>query len=453
MTEHVDAPPVTAIFEQDAPNAPIEYGEVTFEFLDCGDETPSVNARFIEEFTHQTHFKAVVDFVEDCNSIPLAVFRHYSDLGNTIRVRLPEFNTIHSVICTQVGPEGITYIPSSHPLNIRPETNEIATATFHLVNWPQFWGEERRVLRTGNPPHQGGRVIGFFTLEADGWRISVSELAKSDEIIKALKSESGYAITHAGRVERIDGGNFSTEQLNELLGLLRYFFSYMLGRWSSPHATVGFDANGGRVFEQWGFGRNAVGAADAISVFDRHHSEIFSDLFPAFYTLWQDALWNDSLRRTIYWYVAANTTGGGVNVDSGLLFTQAALELLAWNYCVKDKAIVSERTFSANRIAASEKLSILAGFLGVPTEIPPQFEALHARRGTKFRNGMDAITDLRNGLVHPKESLAVADGSYYEAWRLSLWFIEVLVLKICAYSGKYANRLVERYVGEVESLP
>jgi hypothetical protein len=181
---------------------------------------------------------------------------------------------------------------------------------------------------------------------------------------------------------------------------------------------------------------------------------MFSDLFPAFVELWSQPCWKDQLRKVVYWYVNANTTGGGVNVDSGLLFTQAALELLAWTYCVNDKKVVSEKPFGPRGgLSAMDKLSLLVGLLGLPLDIPKGLSALHGRRGRKYRNSMDAITDLRNGLVHPTGSGSVAHNSYLEAWMLSLWYVEVVILKLCNYSGKYSNRLVERHVGEVESLP
>ena len=66
---------------------------------------------------------------------------------------------------------------------------------------------------------------------------------------------------------------------------------------------------------------------------------------------------------------------------------------------------------------------------------------------------MDAITDLRNGLVHPGKDRVVPQGAYYEAGRLSQWYIECVLLCLCSYSGKYANRLVQRYAGEIEDVP
>jgi hypothetical protein len=66
---------------------------------------------------------------------------------------------------------------------------------------------------------------------------------------------------------------------------------------------------------------------------------------------------------------------------------------------------------------------------------------------------MHVITDLRNGLVHPGAVKNVPDGAYVDAWRLSLWYIELTILRLCDHNGQYANRLAERWVGGTETVP
>jgi hypothetical protein len=63
-------------------------------------------------------------------------------------------------------------------------------------------------------------------------------------------------------------------------------------------------------------------------------------------------------------------------------------------------------------------------------------------------------TEMRNALVHPqhKKRDQVHD-PLLEAWNLGLWYLELIVYKICGYSGNYRNRLTARFAGEVENVP
>ncbi len=63
------------------------------------------------------------------------------------------------------------------------------------------------------------------------------------------------------------------------------------------------------------------------------------------------------------------------------------------------------------------------------------------------------LTDLRNGLVHPKENGPQPEKSYSEAWNFSLWYLDLIFLKRFGYGGQYSNRLKVRFVGQVEDVP
>ena len=66
---------------------------------------------------------------------------------------------------------------------------------------------------------------------------------------------------------------------------------------------------------------------------------------------------------------------------------------------------------------------------------------------------MHAITDLRNGLVYPKGNGPLPEKAYYEAWKLSLGYLDLIFLRLMEYEGQYSNRLTARFVGTVEDVP
>ena len=159
-------------------------------------------------------------------------------------------------------------------------------------------------------------------------------------------------------------------------------------------------------------------------------------------------MWSDALKATLYWYIAANDRGIGIGVDTGILLAQIALERLSWTYCVLDKGIAREKDFRPRGLSAAKKLRLLLHDLSIPAAIPPEFLTLQAG----FKDGPEAITELRNSLVHPDKSRAFSPGSFAEAWRLSLWYLDLVLLRICGHTGNYANRCACRWVGEVEPV-
>ena len=68
-------------------------------------------------------------------------------------------------------------------------------------------------------------------------------------------------------------------------------------------------------------------------------------------------------------------------------------------------------------------------------------------------DSMDAITDIRNGLVHPDKDGEPPDGAYFEAWKLSLWYIDLILLRLCAFDGNYASRITMSNGSRIVPVP
>lgn len=453
-TAHLDEPPITPLYLQLAPNDPIEYGSVNVELPGInGGPSLQSTALFVERFSQGASLEVIVPLPESPNFVAGFSDAHVRMRQQKTKLHLPDYGTSIGAICTHSSIERVVYHPDQSPIQIRPASTEITNVIFHLFNWPAIRGPENYVLLTGTPPLQGARGCGRFRLEVDDWIITVAEFRESDEVIKRLEQDGGYAITHVGNIERLNGQQFSTEQLNNLLACLGYFFSFVLGRWSMPSLAVGVDASGNRVYEHWGLGQTTAGHwSGGNSLFDRQHAELLPSLFPGFWRLWHDLIWHRPLTEAIYWYLGANNVGSGVNVDSGLLFTQAALELLSWTYCVLDKKTASKTSFE-KRLTAAQKLSLLTSALNIPNGIPTSMKVLNNTPGSKWTDSMHVITDLRNGLVHPKSRIPPSPGTYFEAWQLSLWYIDLILLRLCDYNEKYSNRLAARWAGQVEDVP
>lgn len=461
--EQFDSPPIKPIYSQTAPNEPIEYGTSVIETVEKGGSgNLQTQATFREKFSHdhRLEFTVMERAVSSDDADGMReIIRIMSQAPNKImekgQFRFVDHGTKFQAFCVRASSDKSVYHPAQTPMQVRPPSSSMTRAIFHLFNWPEVSGPDDFILRTGKAPYHGARVCGRFRLEYSNWLITVAEFEETNGVMKSLEETGGYAITHVGQIEHTDGQTFSTEELNRVISCLSDFLSLVLGRWSPPSMTVGFDNAESRVFEHWGMHRTTTGSyVGGNSFFDRQHAEIFSELFPAFWSLWHDQLWGKPLHKAIYWYIGANNVGFGVNVDSALLFAQAALELLAWTYCVLDKKAVSERAFGPRGgLTASDKLTLLTSLLGISNSIPTELKSLHSRPGKTWSDSMHAITDLRNGLVHPKENGPLPANAYFEAWKLSLWYLDLIFLRLLKFEGRYSNRLKQRYVGQVEDVP
>ena len=121
------------------------------------------------------------------------------------------------------GPGGSTgtgtFIPNPEHLTICDDRRKwLAAVTFHVMNFPAFLshGDEAKDLLY-EPSTGGGQRLGRVFLEHAGWRIELQTLPEAGELIKQLRTEGGFAITHVGRLTRKNGSSFWISQAEAVL--------------------------------------------------------------------------------------------------------------------------------------------------------------------------------------------------------------------------------------------
>jgi hypothetical protein len=98
--------------------------------------------------------------------------------------------------------------------------------------------------------------------------------------------------------------------------------------------------------------------------------------------------------------------------------------------------MVSPDAFEQRGLTASNKFRLLASSMSIPTVVPEQLNRLKRNTATNkpWYDAMEAITKLRNGLVHPGSTKhSVDDATYHDAWNFSLWFISLAILRLFNY--------------------
>jgi hypothetical protein len=430
-----DKPIIEPVYSQNEPNEPIDIGWVTVRF-DFQGVTCNKEANATMAFLPGHSLKFTVPF-EDSSR----VWKAWSQGDFEVRLTLIERGVTFD--CQWATVDGnMVFSPMNSAVTVTQPCSTISTATFHLFNFPEFRGSDNYVLQTGEPPLQGFKTCGRAILKADGWIVTIAATNRTDDLEKQLRAKGGYVITHIGQIVREDGAEFTSEELDDVLTCLCYFLSLTLGRWVGTELPIGFDCSGNRVFERWGMGRTTQGPWKSFcSWFHEQHGDLLSQVFPGFMLIWKSDLWHTPLAHALYWYIGACRGGAGIGVDTGLILAQTALELLAWTYCVQDQRIEQAKKFKPGGLSAANKFKLLAKSMGIPIDIPPGLSALHGTPEKKWDDGMEAIASIRNSLVHPDNQLAVSNDSYWQAYMLSLWFINLAFLRLCNHNGLYANIL------------
>ncbi len=454
---------IDPIYQQDAPNAPIPLGSHRARIISGSlDKECLIEAEM--RFTPRDSIRFVTHNIEADTE---TAFQSWATQNNTADKDCVEFKdrgvTI-PVITTQRNftprvNSLIEMTPKRSPVILSPDTDHLHEAVCHLFNFPDFFGTSDYISEsatTTSSTLQSSTRCGRAHLEHAGWQFTLAALHDTAERYKKLRQAGGFFLTHMIKVVRTDSELFSSKDLQQQLRLLCHFLSFAIGRWAGLAFTRAYDANAQVSWEDWGmrWAHRDIWTS-SFSWFDPHHGTMLQDVFPGFVRLWNTPLWNEPLSHAIYSYIAANVSQEGLGVDARLILAQTALEILAWTHCVQSKRMVSSNAFTRKGLSAADRLRLLLSSCGIPKDIPNHMSALHSKRGRPWEDGPDAITSIRNQLVHPGNPSRLPPDSFYEVCMLSLWYIELAILHIAGYSGQYSNRLRSKpsRIGEVEPVP
>lgn len=319
------------------------------------------------------------------------------------------------------------------------------------------WFSRSRALRSGRlavinfAPYWIGSPQNLnFELKALGWRAQFIAVTDKYLEIPQFKSDDNFRVTHQVEFSRQDGSPFTELEAQNLIWKLSLFLSFCRGHWVACSLTVGLDENGEMALEQWGTGRVSIWREPS-GWLDEHSGDFIGQLYEKFLTKLQQQTWLDAIKSVVYWFTRADTNN--VGPDGACILLQAALERLAWHIIVRERNAISAKGFQD--LTAADQLRLMLNMLSIPTTIPNGLAKLQALGRSRTLDGPGVFTYIRNRLTHPpKVSTPSEQLPYYEAYCLAQWYVELVILASCGYTGKYANRtMMRRWVGQVEMVP
>jgi hypothetical protein len=370
-------------------------------------------------------------------------FDSYPDPSDLSRaaIDIPVLNMSGEVIVTNMGVDktGTHYGGLLQMPMLIDGDSDCDRAVFHLPNFFSVIGEAIR-------EEDGAAWAGRFCLESDEWIVTVDRKRSTDDLLKSLKDQGGYAITHTGELRRTDERSFGFSEANDALQAVYFFLSFARGLWSGPILTSGRVSNT-NVWQEWTTSRLTPWKY-VNSWFPRigHRGNLnkLSKAFRGFMRKWNNAIWKAPIKHSIHWYVESNIGAGGV--EGAIVLTQAALELLSWLYFADDKMTAKYSVNHFGRFNATEKIRKLLKELDIPVTIPTSLRSLQREVVTlQVADGPEAFVRLRNMIVHSKKSkrdamLQISMPARLEAQNLGLWYLEMILLRTCGYEGEYYNR-------------
>lgn len=319
------------------------------------------------------------------------------------------------------------------------KTDGLRRVVFHLVNYCKYRGE--CIEAPGYTEKKGVSWCGRVEHCAEPWRIVIDQTPNSD-LFTELYHTHGYGITHVGVLERIDGGVFSSTDADGILDTFGVYLRFCRALRVAPFLKVGFDNGGNCIWRDLDDSKVLGRYIPQFNWFnqdDVRQNVSFQNFLPVYQ---QSPVWTESLRWVVEWYVEAHELPQ--NTDKGIVLTQIAFESLAWAVLLHGKNPMDEKDFK--NLHAHGRIRTLIQQAGIDPQIPSVFPALihHANQSTwKERDGPGAYTAVRNSLVHPVRE--ATDEISYDVWRLAMWYLESVLLKLFGQGGKYRNRVSGKY--------
>ncbi|WP_394991834.1 hypothetical protein, partial [Emticicia sp.] len=127
-------------------------------------------------------------------------------------------------------------------------------------------------------------------------------------------------------------------------------------------------------------------------------------------------------------------------IDGAIILGQTALELVYNWWIVENKQMIIGD--DAKDLSAANKIRLIISQLQISSKVPKAFTKLQELMS---KDAPEAIVGIRNSIVHSQAEKRSKLRSYdnialYEALQVFIWYIELSLLNILKYEGKYFDR-------------
>ena len=318
---------------------------------------------------------------------------------------------------------------------------------YHLVGFPLKLGSSEVIYPNGQ--RWQGRIslpIGDWEVDIDAW----PDWAKiQDDNLK--EGSFPVSLVRMCRIRRNEGLSLSaaSSEIESIRFALTLFLSFVSGQSVGSALPVGFAQNGEKQFVERG-STNVDPIAQFESWYDFRFPDRLSPLFERFIERLSETLWQKPLVTAIRSYATANRLRAGFAF--GLATGFMALESLTWMILVRRESWLDPDGYG--KLTAADRLRLLLKWASIPLEVPPYLGLLEAMALNQKMEGPEVLSWIRNRIVHPDKKDQLEYGPVRDAWKLSLWYLELLLLRLFDYEGPYRSRADSpQSIGESRLVP
>ncbi|MDK2407617.1 hypothetical protein QHH11_00590 [Aphanizomenon sp. PH219] len=323
-------------------------------------------------------------------------------------------------------------------IEIGSQSSQLSYVIFHIPNFVDF---DYRPYITYSEQFDGA------VMHNDTWEVTV-HTNRAFRSIGGMKdqllSTGGYAISHVGKIKKVNGSNFTPNELEDIIFPLHYFLAFAKGAWCSPLFPVGFDNNKQEIWK-------CLSVSSIVDPWRMDNTWFNQDayslvqLFPGFMDIWHNLDLRDAIFKVvIHLYIESCKVIGSIEIS--IVLIQVALETLSWNILVTKCNDFSNKEFKKKD--AAEIIRLLLNKYSIPKDIPDEFICLKQVVQTvnephRINDGPSVFSYLRNKITHGKNEYVntvvnvITDQDKLEAWKLGKWYLELVLLGLFNYSGKY----------------
>ena len=348
-------------------------------------------------------------------------------------------------------------IPCREPLTVLETGKPAREIQFGVINFPDFL-EPRR---PADESLRNMEDLDIWTIHLkDGtWSVELRPVDGREYVHKSLNVKRGFALTHMGKVTRLDGKVFPIETVRPFMKALGQFLSFARGVFCGMTLVKGLDEAGETVWEEWGTTKVQPWNGDR-SCLDTHYRATLEDLFTGFMRYYNEQpTANSNARAALELYLDSNAQDAS---HTSIVLTQPVLERLTFEKVGKRKEKVGNwiaralRTFEKvskrkEKEKVGEWIARALRKVNVDPGIPQSLREVLGNRKS-FAHGPHVLVAIRDDFAHP-EMREWDSKVYWHAKQLGLWYAELLLLERFGYRGVYSNRLTRERRGEVETVP
>lgn len=293
-----------------------------------------------------------------------------------------------------------------------------------------------------------------IVLEDGEYQIIIDRCSNYSDLYKSLKTIGGYIIQYNGELRK-KNGLLNFEEGREVLHCLNRFLHILNGINTSAIFLKGWKLDTLEWEDYTPYivrPYKYVYSWSAIDTFDN-----IGHTWEKFRTYWLSLDDRLILISIIHWYVEANINSAFI--EGSIVMAQVALEgLFNWIIIEQDPAMNAVLAKKLEKKSAEAKLFLLLKKIELNNGIPANLSHLAGIK-PRIKNGPTAITEIRNALVHgnrwKRNDLSlISNKAKIEVLKLSLWYIELLLLYALEYDGNYFNRCSQSFLNSMpEPLP